>query len=55
MKISSSLSQLRLPHSVLFYRTQKIGKFGNLSRLCQIGTLIQPFFMIYVTFFIDSM
>ncbi len=39
VKISPSFSQLRLPHPVLFYRTQKIGKIGNLSRLCQTVAL----------------
>ncbi len=42
------------PAPVLFHRTQKIGKIGNLSLLCQIGTLIQPFFMIYVTVSLDK-
>ncbi len=35
VKISFPFSQLYLRHPVLFYRTQKIGKFGNLSPPCQ--------------------
>ncbi len=53
VKISHAFSQPSLPHSVVFYRTEKIGKFGKLSPLCQIGALLQPFFMIYVAFLID--
>ncbi len=33
-------NQLGLLHPVLFYRTQKIGKFGKLSRLCQTVALL---------------
>ena len=54
VKIIFPLSKASLPHPVLFYRTQKIVKIGNLSRLCQIGALLQPFSMIYVTFLVDS-
>jgi len=46
VKISPSFSQPSLPYPVLFYRTQKIGTIGNLSRLCQTVALLQPFFMI---------
>ncbi len=53
VKISFPFSQPSLPHPVLFYRTQNIGKIGNLSRLSQTIALLQPFFMIYVMFFID--
>ncbi len=35
------------------YRTQKIGKIVKLSRLCQTFGLLQPLFMIYVTFLVD--
>ncbi len=53
VKISPSFSQLCILHPVVFYRTQKIGKFGNLSRLSQTVALLQPFFMIYVTYSLD--
>ncbi len=40
--VSPAFSQLRLPHPVLFYRTQKIGKIDELPSTCQNVFILWP-------------